>query len=234
MAHYTITVKTMLDNNLDITGKYLNDYPIWSEDYRSTLNEKILNHYYESEIGLETTALWGKYLRSKMFEIMPYYNELYKIQARMIEERLENNVNLTEEFYRKVSNSGKGTSSGTETGASTDKYNDTSSSNSKEVYLDTPQGSTYKGNIDDTNYATNVTWNKVDGTGSRDRNGTSTNTSSVDTTTENSGNENYTKTIIGNNGKRYNIDILKDIKNNLINIDMNIIDELQELFMGIY
>ena len=44
----------------------------------------------------------------------------------------------------------------------------------------------------------------------------------------------YTKTINGSNGKKYNVEILKDIKNNFMNIDLMIINELSDLFMGIY
>ena len=44
----------------------------------------------------------------------------------------------------------------------------------------------------------------------------------------------YIKTIIGNNGGKFNIDILNDIKNNIMNIDLMIINELNDLFMGIF
>ena len=47
-------------------------------------------------------------------------------------------------------------------------------------------------------------------------------------------NEDYTRTIKGNNGNKYNIDLLNDIKNNLMNIDLMIINELSDLFMGIF
>ena len=49
-----------------------------------------------------------------------------------------------------------------------------------------------------------------------------------------SGTNNYIKTIIGNNGGKFNIDVLNDIKNNLMNIDLMIIDELYDLFMQIF
>lgn len=53
-------------------------YPIFDEAYRPELEEKILQHYYTQEIGLETVGLWKLKLRTKMREIMPYYNQLYK------------------------------------------------------------------------------------------------------------------------------------------------------------
>ena len=44
----------------------------------------------------------------------------------------------------------------------------------------------------------------------------------------------YVKRIIGNNGGMYNVDIFNKYINSFNNIDMLIIDELQDLFMGIF
>lgn len=54
------------------------DYPIFNTDYKQQLESKILQHYYTQEIGLETVGLWKLKLRTKMREIMPYYNQLYE------------------------------------------------------------------------------------------------------------------------------------------------------------
>lgn len=56
----------------------LDDYPIFDEAYRPTLNDKIIRHFYFREIGQETMAQFTWYLRTRMFEIMPYYNQLYE------------------------------------------------------------------------------------------------------------------------------------------------------------
>lgn len=53
------------------------EYPIFDETYRSVLETKILKHYYTREIGVETVALFKHFLRTRMNEIMPYYNKLY-------------------------------------------------------------------------------------------------------------------------------------------------------------
>ena len=66
----------------------------------------------------------------------------------------------------------------------------------------------------------NETSNKINDTSSSD--GTANTT------------ENYIKTIIGNNGKLYGFEIISAIKDNLMNIDLMVINELNELFMGIY
>lgn len=54
------------------------DFPIFDESYRLALEIKILRHYYMREICCETVGLWKLYLQSKLCEIMPYYNQLYK------------------------------------------------------------------------------------------------------------------------------------------------------------
>jgi len=53
------------------------NYPIFDENYKRDLETKIIQHYYTQEIGLETVGLWKLKLRTKMREIMPYYNKLY-------------------------------------------------------------------------------------------------------------------------------------------------------------
>lgn len=210
MAHYTTTIKTLLKHNFDLG---LKDYPIFDENYRNTLNKKILDHYLESEIGFETPALFRHYLNSTMNEIMPYYNTLYTKQVSLLD-KLETNVNVREEY------SGNSTTNNTANSTSSS----TGQSNSKNLFQDTPQGSLDTTDLDNQSYATNVTF---------DKNNTSTNISD-NSSNSGRGTNDYIKTIIGNNGGRYSIDLLNDIKNNLLNIDMLIINDLNTLFMQIF
>ena len=211
MAKYTVTIKTLMDNKFDFG---LKNYPIFDEAYRETLNNNILMHYYENEIGFETAGLFKVYLNQKMFEIMPYYNELYKVQKKILLNDITNNVNLTETFKRDTSTNTSSKSASTSSGIS----------KSKNVEQATPQGSLKEENIDNYSYASNITMDKND----------TSNSVNDSATGESSGNENYIKTIIGNNGSKYNVDILEQLKNNLMNIDLMIINELNELFMQIY
>ena len=213
MAKYTITIKTLIDNNFDFQ---MTQYPLFDENYRETLNHNILYHYYENEIGFETAPLFRLYLNQKLNEIMPYYNELYKAQKKLIDENLLlNNVNLTEQLSGQNATQSSSTSQSTNSGTS----------NNKNLFQDTPQGNISNQNIDDSNvYATNVTL---------DRN-TTNNTINDSSSATGSGTNSYLKTIVGNNGGKFNIDILNDIKNNLMNIDLMIINELNDLFMQIF
>lgn len=216
MAKYTITIKSLLDNNFDFQ---MTKYPIFDEKYRNTLNNNILNHYYENEIGFETAPLFRFYLNQKLNEIMPYYNELYKVQKEIINNNLLlNNVNITENFERKNNTE-------TMTNSQSNSSNN-GTSNNKNLFQDTPQGTISETDINNQTWATNITLDKNETENTiKDVSDT---TGTADTT------ENYIKTIVGNNGGKFNIDILNDIKNNLINIDLMIINELYDLFMQIF
>lgn len=202
MSKYTITIKNLIDNNFDFG---LTSYPIWNSSYREILNQKILNHYYEDEIGFETANLFKFYLNNKLNEIMPYYNNLYNAQETALQ-NLFGNIDLYEEGNR-LNNNQVNTSS-------------QSNSDSKNLFQDTPQGKINFQKLEDQKWATNYTNN--------------TNDMSDNSTSSGQNTENYDRHVYGNDGKKYNIQLLNEIRNNILNIDMMIINDLQELFMGIY
>lgn len=78
------------------------NFPIFDESYRSVLETKILRHYYTREIGLETVGLWKLKLNTKLNEIMPYYNQMYR--SELIEFNPLYDVELTRE--RKTTGNG--------------------------------------------------------------------------------------------------------------------------------
>lgn len=200
MAHYTITIKTLIDNGFEFG---LNNYPIFDEGYRSTLNANILNYYYESEIGVETPALFKKLLNDRMQLIMKKYNILYTAQLELLKNDLLVNVNLKETY----------------TGGSESESESTNNGKNRRLYQDTPQG---KINISDLDvqevYATDYTIDQTNSGSTINDNSTS----------------NYIKSIIGNNGNLYNVDVFNKFISSFINIDELIIDELNDLFMGIF
>lgn len=202
MAKYTITIGTLIKNNFNFG---LDTYPIFDNNYRQTLNQKILNHYYNNEIGFETPELFKFYLNNKLNEIMPYYNTLYE-NLKLYDNNLMSNVNLKEVLNRETANNVSSQSN--------------SSTDTRNLYQDTPQGSLKETDIDNLKYATNLTLN--------DSNITDNATSQGD------GTEKYIKTIVGNNGNKYTYELLNELKNGILNIDMMIIDDLNELFMGVF
>lgn len=228
MAKYTITIKTLIDNNFDFQ---MTDYPIFDENYRETLNNNILHHYYENEIGFETAPLFRFYLNQKLNEIMPKYNELYKAQKNLIENNLLlNNVNLTETLSGH--NTKQDTNNTKTTTSSTSQSTNNGTSNNKNLFQDTPQGQISNTDINNQTWATNLTLDN--NTTNNTINDTSTGNGTSNNILNSNASNNYIKTIIGNNGGKFNIDILNDIKNNLMNIDLMIIDELYDLFMQIF
>ncbi len=207
MAKYTTTIKSLMDNNFDFG---LQDYPIFDEEYRPHLNDMILKHYYMSEIGFETAALFKQYLNNKMNEIMPYYNTLYKLQKDLLETRIAPNVNLTESYTHSVTTEG------------TSESNSNSTNENKNVSQNTPQGNLVNQNINNFNYADNINFGN--------------NNSKITDSSNTSGKsiEDYIKTIQGNNGQKYAYEVLIAVKNNILSIDLEVINELEDLFMGIF
>lgn len=99
MSKYTTELRWIVEQELDnkkldhkesnwpsVYAKIgLADYPIFNEAHREELNNKIIRHYYFREIGFETSALFSWKLRQLMFEIMPYYNQLYESELLEID-----------------------------------------------------------------------------------------------------------------------------------------------------
>lgn len=220
MSKYTTTIYYLKNNGFDFE---LNDYPIFDENYRETLNNLILDNFLMDEIGFETPALFRHYLKTKMNEIMPYYNILYKAQYEMLEKfSAFDNVNLREEFNRSMEQDT------TSTGTSTSNGSQSSTTQAKNVFQNTPQGNLKNSDINNFSYATNITLDGGSGSG--------TTQNEVTDSTESSGSnlENYVKTISGNNGKMYNIEIMDKALNSFRNINSKLLSELEPLFMGVY
>jgi len=92
LSKYTMELGIAMNSGF-IIG--LEDYPIFNENYREQLNNKIINHYRFHEIGFETWDRFIHYLNSTMGEIMPFYNqllesELLKINPLLSFERISN------------------------------------------------------------------------------------------------------------------------------------------------
>lgn len=140
------------------------DFPIYDENYRLTLETKILKHYYTREISEETYGLWKLRLDAALNEIMPYYNQLYK--SAIMEFNPLHDVDLQRTYTKVLDGTESGTTTGKGKGSATGKSSDTttttrdatstnansgsksmsteqtegSSKNHTDKYSDTPQG----------------------------------------------------------------------------------------------
>ena len=178
------------------------DFPIYDESYRNVLCTKILKHYYTREIGAESYGLWKHWLDTRLNEIMPYYNQLYK--SAVIEFDPMYDTDLTTTQKRESSEEGENNGSANHV--------------SRELYSDTPQGALT--HVEDETYLTNATKNMSEG----DSEGAYKNSSTED----------YIQTIKGKTGGASFSKRLVEFRETFINIDRMIIDELSDLFMGLW
>lgn len=174
---------------------------------KEKLEQKIIDHYYFRQIGQETVGRFKHYLKSKMQEIMPYYVQVYEFDAkfRNIEDPLES-YNLVETFEQVASGSGR------TVGQSNSENSGTN------IFSDTPQGKIANLDI----YMTNAT--KVSGTDS----------GSSEQDHESSGETSHTLTRKGNIGVQPLGGEVLNIRSAFINIDLQIIEELADLFLKVY
>lgn len=176
MSKYTTELRYLIENDFDIG---LKNYPIFDENYRELLNQKIINHYYFREIGMETAELFKRYLNTTMCEIMPYYNQLYKsellefnpfynVDKTIVSDKNNNSVsdfigNTTGKNQQNAdtentqTNNGKQqtTTAATSVGESVgnSKGSGKTTNKSKRVSSDTPQGFLSINSIDNETYA---------------------------------------------------------------------------------
>lgn len=233
MSRYTIELRYLIEGNYDLG---LKDYPIFDESYREQLNNKIIQHYYFREIGFETEALFKNRLNQKMNEIMPYYNQMYESSKLKIDPL--STIDLEEVFSRKSKTTGEGTSSTSGTGNNTSNFNSTDTTDYGKVskFSDIAQAQTTPNEILNDKYLTSAT---VDDGQDKNTN-TGTNTSQTESTTSGTStdkrnlDEDTTLTRKGNNGTASESELLNMYRETFLNIDMMIIDDLDELFLGIW
>ena len=187
----------------------LDEYPIFDETYRQYLNDKIIDHFYFREIGFETVALFSWYMRRTLNEIMPYYNEMYVTQGLLVDPLTDRDASYRESWNIDIADRGKSSNA-----------ND---NHARNVYQDTPMsllnnvGAPQVENLD---YATNVTYDDANGKSSGTR--------------ENDRNDAGWK--VHDEKGRYHSQsyLLKEYRDVFKNIDMEVIDELETLFMGLW
>ncbi len=202
------------------------DYPIFAEEHRATLQEKILLNYYTREIGFETVGLWKLKLMSKMRNIMPYYNKLYESTLMEFDPLTDTKIVKDHSGTHMGTTEDKGTDN-----LSTTSHGSTTASNTrKDLYSDTPQGALT--NVENETYLTNARITSDSGNNTAD----STYTEARDTgsTTTSNRNETFKETVSGKVGTSSYADLLMKYRDSIINVDQQVIDELADLFFGLW
>ena len=231
------------DNVNDIISKswdkiFTSKVVFFDESYRAILCQKILKHYYLREIGSETVGIWKLWLNTRLEEIMPFYNQLYK--SALIEFNPLYDVDLKRTHNRKIDSSKQdtGTSQSVSSGEINASGTSSGSSNNtkKDLYSDTPQGAIT--GLENENYLTNA--RKVTDTGStsNENSSTGTNKTTVNDDTSNTGTanslEDYVENVSGKQGSESYSSMLLKFRETFLNIDMQVIEEFSDLFMGLW
>lgn len=216
MSRYTIELRSVCDlfGREEVEG-WFKDYELtdfltqeeidvieergtWTKD---KLAKKIVDHYFTSEIGYETPALFRHYAKERMQLLMEEYLPLIYSAAIKYDPLV--NVDYTETYH------------GTDTG----NTNGTSNSTGLVVNSDTPQGQISKADILAGNYATSTAGTESD---------TSSNANSSNTTDS-------SKTVKGNSGVSATAQrMVQQYRDNIRAIDREVVNKVNDLFMGIY
>lgn len=205
MSNYTTQLGYIIDSGFDIG---LQDYPIFDEAHRTILNNKIIEHFRFREIGLETPALFKVFLNRKMNEIMPLYNQRYKSET--VEFNPLNNVLMDETYTHTTTDTGKNTTT------------ETSNNDTLNVNQDTPQSGLTEEQIKGFEYASSTEHSTDSGGGNSE---TNTNNTRTETFTHH------------NEGSSAMFTFSQDIdqwRKVMLNIDMEIIQELEVLFIQLW
>lgn len=185
-------------------------YNVWTKE---KLAKQIVDHYYMREIGFETPALFAHYAKVTMNEIMGSY--LLKIYTQFLEYDPLSSVDYTEEYTREIEGNSEGSSN-------------SNSSNSAEgfnINNDTPQQKITKQNLNSGIYASSTNQSE---TSSQIQDSTNTEASSKTI-------EKYTHSMKGDNGVIVtNQYLVREFRELATNFNLEIINDLNKLFMGLY
>lgn len=144
------------------------NFPIFDEAYRDVLCRKILKHYYTREICEESVGLWKLRLDTRMNEIMPYFNKLYK--SELLEFNPLYDTDLTRKAKRDNESIGNEGYSSSKDSTGNSETNTTNSGTSTSTINQTTEGganSSYEGITSGTNTNT-ITGNKTNSNSERD------------------------------------------------------------------
>lgn len=193
----------------DYTPLGLGTYPIFDENYRKVLNGKIIDEFWNREIGVETIDLFVFNLRKKMDQIMPYYNQFY--ESTLIEYSALDTM--------RIQTVGEAHLEGTENGEANNNSEMSTIGGARAVNSDFPQ-TMLAGNADYAKGATDTN-SKSDVSNATEQ---STNTSS----SNDSQRESLTT---GYQGAAS--DLITKFRNSIINTDTSVIADTEECFMSI-
>ena len=213
MARFTTELRSIVESGFDLN---LRDYPIFDENYREKLNNKIIEHYYFREIGFEVAELFSRMLNRRMNEIMPLYNQMYESELIHFDPLITNLMTTISDTVG-------------ESNAKTDTTQDSVSNQNTESDLTQAHHDTPMGILTtplDGKYATTMDASQ------RLENSNATNNDVGSSNTDSTAKTNEQTTVKGYTGSPSNL--INEFRSSFLNIDMLIIDDLQDLFMSLW
>lgn len=216
-------------------------YPFYDESKRTEFQENFVRHFYMREIGQETYGLWKHQLIDWMKLEMPYYNQLFK--SAQIEFNPIEDVNYTRDVTERGTSktSGIQSNNGGNTGSTTGKSvtSGTSGGNTTNVtkYNDTPQDSVESianGYLTSAQQASGTTSNTNSETVNTE--GTTKNNYNDSTTTSGEGSTsgNRIETIKGKTSGKSYAELIEEQRRIIIDVEKQVFEAMNVLFMGIY
>lgn len=243
------------------------DFPIFDENYRNILEDKILKHYYTREIGAEAVGLWKLWLDTRLNEIMPYYNQLYAselikfnpmydVDLTTTHQKTDDRKDNVTESELKVGNRDTNIASHDEGTTHSEGNSDTNTDDKTkndhwEMFSDTPSGGLE--GVRDEKYLTTALHTTDDRDGSNvhslsetSNDGTSSTDSTMQSDTDYSEDINrnkqvgikniqdYAQHVVGKTAGASYSTLLNEFRTTFLNIDVQIIEELSDLFMTLW
>lgn len=213
--------------------------PWYNEEVKNRLMGKIMRHYYMCEIGQETAGLFQFTFNSRLYELLPKYNLMYKELDR-------ENFYVLGDYWKQrqvTENVGnernkKSNSTTTNQSSSTDIVSDNSNVTGKNVdkFSDTPENHLY--GVENDTYLSSLDVKENNSTSQDDR------TANSDTESQSNawGNENEktdtkrttNESEFGRLGGKDFSQAIQEYVNGYTDIDLALIEELKDCFMMIY
>lgn len=207
------------------------EYPSYYKgDQKKAFEQKVLDHFWTRQIGQETVGRFLLYFRRTVREIMPYYIQRYESVDLMKDPEIKplDNYNMIEEYEQETS----------ETGSSTNQTTGNSSGTGGDaktgVESTTPEG-TLAWSLNPLNL-NNVVLAYASGVNQEINHSQATEESSSEgsTSSTGAGTNKHKLTRRGNIGVTTYAQLLEGYRETFLNIDMEIIEELDSCFLGVY
>lgn len=206
-----------------IRSKFFNfSYDLYDETHKKDLEIKILFYYWDYEIGEETFSKFKFNFVKTFYEILPYYNQLYKAVAK------DYDFDVNVDFNEILTGTGSNSARNTATNALHSEDEDVQDNNYEERLRksDTPQNELQ--NVEQGKYISEYNYNNNESSTTKQNTLDSENITESNSTGQTT--TNTSRTIKGTNTRYSKSKMLKEYFEIIQNVDMKFIDSLKSCF----